>query len=109
AAASGDVTLGLSPHDLHLKTEAPARCTNVVTGLADVVEHTGTEIFTEVMTEQDIRLMARMHRSAPVDAGQRIEVALDPHDLHVFSAQTGEALLDRSGASVVAGRPRAVE
>jgi len=103
ASGSGEVTLGLRPHDLHLKAEAPARCTSVIAGLADVVEHTGTEIFAEIVTAEDVRLMARMHRSAQVDIGQRIEVVLDPGDFHVFSAETGEALLDRSGGMTPAG------
>ena len=103
ASGSGEVTLGLRPHDLHLKAEAPARCTTVIAGLVDVVEHTGTEIFAEIVAAEDVRLMARMHRSAQVDIGQRIEVAFDPGDFHVFSAETGEALLDRSGGVTPAG------
>ena len=109
AVGSGEVTIGLRPHDLHLKAEAPARCTSVIVGLADVVEHTGTEIFTEVVTAEDVRLMARMHRSAQVNIGQRIEMALDPRDFHVFSAETGAALLDRSGSATSAGRSGVVE
>jgi multiple sugar transport system ATP-binding protein len=99
AGDSAAVTLGLRPHDLHLRAEAPPRCTTVVSGIADVVEHTGTELFVEVVTAEDVRLMSRMHRSARVDVGQRIELALDPKDLHVFSSTTGEALLDRSAAN----------
>jgi multiple sugar transport system ATP-binding protein len=103
---AGAVTVGLRPHDLHLKEEAPARCTSDVSGIADVVEHTGTEIFVEILTEDDVRLMSRMHRSARVDVGDRIEVALDPRDLHLFSAETGDALLDRSDGVAAAGSDR---
>jgi hypothetical protein len=71
-----------------------------------VVEHTGTELFVEVVTVDKVRLMSRMHRSARVDVGQRIEVALDPRDLHVFSAATGEALLNRSAGSGAAAPDR---
>ncbi len=106
AQGSASVTLGLRPHDLHLRAEAPPRCSSVVSGLADVVEHTGTELFVEVVTTDEVRLMSRMHRSARVDVGQRIELALDPRDLHVFSAETGEALLSRAGGAIAtADRP----
>jgi multiple sugar transport system ATP-binding protein len=93
---SGAVTLGIRPHDLHWRPEAPARCTQVVTGIVDAVEHTGTEIFAEIITAQDVRLMSRLHRSARLAVGERIELVLDPRDLHLFSAQTGECILDRS-------------
>jgi multiple sugar transport system ATP-binding protein len=103
---SGAVTLGLRPHDLHLRAEAPARCTSIVSGITDVVENTGTELFVEVVTVDDVRLMSRMHRSAQVDVGQRVELALDPWDLHVFSSASGEALLGRSAGRVgVPDRP----
>lgn len=93
---SGAVTLGIRPHDLHWRPEAPARCSQVVTGIVDAVEHTGTEIFAEIVTAQDVRLMSRLHRSARLAVGERIEFVLDPRDLHLFSAQTGECILDRS-------------
>jgi multiple sugar transport system ATP-binding protein len=103
---SGAVTLGLRPHDLHLRAEAPSRCSSIVSGIADVIEHTGTELFVEIMTVDDVRLMSRMHRSARVDVGQPIELALDPGDLHVFSSTTGEALLNRSpGGAADPDRP----
>jgi multiple sugar transport system ATP-binding protein len=106
ATAATAVTLGLRPHDLHLRAEAPPRCSTVVSGLADVVEHTGTELFVEVVTADGVRMMSRMHRAARVDVGQRIELALDPRDLHVFSSETGEALLNRAGGAVTsADRP----
>jgi multiple sugar transport system ATP-binding protein len=104
--AAGDrgdeVILGIRPHDLHWRPEAPARCTAVLAGIADVVEHTGTEIFAEVLTAQGERLMTRLHRSAPIAVGERIEVALDPGDLHVFSAETGQRVLDRASGRAVA-------
>jgi multiple sugar transport system ATP-binding protein len=96
AGQSGEVTLGIRPHDLHWRPEAPARCTNAISGIADAVEHTGTEIFVEVITPEGVRLMSRLHRSAKVAVGERIELALDTRDLHLFSAESGEYILDRS-------------
>ena len=93
---SGKVTLGIRPHDLHWRAEAPARCTHHIAGIADAVEHTGTEIFVEVVTPEGTRLMSRLHRSAKVAVGEKIELALDARDLHLFSAETGECILDRS-------------
>jgi len=95
---SGQVTVGIRPHDLHWRPEAPARCAHSISGIADAVEHTGTEIFVEVVTPEGIRLMSRMHRSAKVAAGETIELALDARDFHLFSAETGESILDRSAA-----------
>ena len=40
--------------------------------------------------------MSRLHRSAKVAVGEKIELALDARDLHLFSAETGECILDRS-------------
>lgn len=99
AGNTGEVTLGLRPHDLHWSREAPSHCTSYISGVADVVEHTGTEIFVEVVTPQDMRLMSRLHRSAEVAVGDQVELAFDPRDLHAFSAETGESLLDRSVGS----------
>jgi multiple sugar transport system ATP-binding protein len=96
AGQRGEVTLGIRPHDLHWRPEAPARCTNAISGIADAVEHTGTEIFVEVITPEGVRLMSRLHRSAKVAAGEQIELALDTSDLHLFSAETGECILDRA-------------
>jgi ABC-type sugar transport system ATPase subunit len=103
---SGAVTLGLRPYDLHLRAEAPSRCSSIVSGIAEVVENTGTEQFVEIVTVDDVRLMSRMHRYARVDVGQRVELALDPWDLHVFSSTSGEALLNRAAGRVtVSDRP----
>jgi multiple sugar transport system ATP-binding protein len=104
---TGQVTVGIRPHDLHWRAEAPARCTHAVSGIADAVEHTGTEIFAEVATPEGVRLMSRLHRSAKVAVGDRVELALDPRDLHLFSAQTGESILDRAAdraSDAAAGR-----
>jgi multiple sugar transport system ATP-binding protein len=102
---SGEVRLGIRPHDLHWRPEAPARCLHAISGLADAVEHTGTEIFVEVITPEGIRLMSRMHRSAKVAVGEQVELALDARDLHVFSAETGESILDRSAAQSPSSAP----
>jgi multiple sugar transport system ATP-binding protein len=92
----GAMTVGIRPHDLHWKQEAPRRCTHVISGIADAVEHTGTEIFVELVTPAGVRLMSRLHRSVPIAVGEQIELALDARDFHLFSAQTGESILDRS-------------
>jgi hypothetical protein len=44
-----------------------------------------------------------------VAVGEQIELALDTSDLHLFSAQTGECILDRSAGQPAgsAGQPAA--
>jgi hypothetical protein len=44
---------------------------------------------------QDTRLMARLHRSARVLRGDRIDLALDHGDLHIFATDSEETILER--------------
>ena len=92
------VSVGIRPHDLHLAAEAPPRCTKSFNVSVDLMENAGSEIFVETTGASDTRIMARVHRSTRLSPGDQISLALDPADLHLFAADTGDALL--------AARPR---
>jgi multiple sugar transport system ATP-binding protein len=89
------VTVGVRPHDLYWAGEAPERCSVRLSGTVDLVEHTGTELFAGIELGPETKLMARLHRSVGVSRGDRIELALDPGDLHVFAADSEESILER--------------
>ena len=87
------VSVGIRPHDLHLAVEAPPRCTKQLKVTVDLMENAGSEIFVEVTAASGTRIMARIHRSTRVSPGDHIILALDPADLHLFAADTGDTLL----------------
>jgi multiple sugar transport system ATP-binding protein len=104
-APGAELTVGIRPHDLHWSGEAPPRCRVHVPVTVEVVEHTGAEMFAEGTHREGIRLMARLHRSAPVAAGDKVEFAFDPSDLHIFDTSTGKSLLEASQPSVERSEP----
>jgi multiple sugar transport system ATP-binding protein len=101
--AGKKLQVGVRPHDLVWETEAPPRCSVKVPVTVDIAEHTGSEIFVVAAFAQDVTLMARLHRSAEIAPGDRISFCLDPADLHVFDADSGETVLRRTGATANAG------
>jgi multiple sugar transport system ATP-binding protein len=101
--AGKKLQVGVRPHDLVWEAEAPARCSVKVPVTVDIAEHTGSEIFVLAAFAQDVTLMARLHRSAEIAPGERISFCLDPTDLHVFDADSGETVLRRTGASANGG------
>jgi multiple sugar transport system ATP-binding protein len=101
ASIGDDLKLGIRPHDLHWAVEAPLRCTEKLPVTVDIIEHTGSEMFVSGTFGADVRLMGRLHRSAAVAAGDAIELALDPADLHLFNAASGETILRRSPSAEI--------
>jgi multiple sugar transport system ATP-binding protein len=87
------VTLGIRPHDVDLSANVVAADSIRVRGILDAVEHTGSEIFAELITESGSRLMARLDRGAPVAVGETIEVAFAPSRAHLFDADSGARIL----------------
>jgi multiple sugar transport system ATP-binding protein len=113
ATVGSAMKVGIRPHDLHWDDEAPPRCTVKLTATVELIEHTGSEMFVIGVVRRDLKVMARLHRSAHVDVGQSISLALDPGDLHVFDAGSGSTIFadrDRNtepggGAVAYAERP----
>jgi multiple sugar transport system ATP-binding protein len=95
SAVNGPVLVGIRPHDLHMKGEAPSDGPSVQV-LIDICEHTGTEIFATVELG-DTKLIARLPRSPMPQPGQTIEVAFNQERLHLFDVTSRESLLIREG------------
>lgn len=94
--AIGDtLKVGIRPHDLSWEAEAPPRCSVKLAADIDLIEHTGSEMFVVGKCAEDVALTGRLHRSAGVTAGDGITFALDPADLHVFDAASGDTILQR--------------
>jgi multiple sugar transport system ATP-binding protein len=108
-SAGQKLTVGVRPHDLYLGDEAPPRCTMKIPVALEFVEHTGSELFVVGKSAAWTSLMARLHRGANVTVGDRITLALDPNDLHVFDTDTGLNVAESRSASQKDGlRPRSV-
>ena len=87
--------VGLRPADLRPPADvAGTSHTGRLHGLIDVVEHSGSEIFTTVRVEEQL-VMSRFPRTIVPRAGDRVELAFDPSHLYFFSSQGGERLIDR--------------
>lgn len=104
--AGRDVVLGVRPHDLQLSESVRDGRAVRVSGKIDVVEHTGSEMFVELLTDSNDRLMARFDRGSEAQVGDAVEVALVPTRAHIFDKTTGErivrgspALASRDGAT----------
>jgi multiple sugar transport system ATP-binding protein len=90
---NGPVLVGIRPHDLHVRGEAPSDgpAFNVI---IDICEHTGTEIFATVEIGET-KLIARLPRSPMPQPGDTIEVAFNQERLHFFDVTSKESLLER--------------
>jgi ABC-type sugar transport system ATPase subunit len=93
-AANGPVLVGIRPHDLHIKGEAPSDGPTFQV-IVDICEHTGTEIFATVEIGE-AKLIARLPRSPMPQPGQRIDVAFNKERLHLFDVTSKESLLERA-------------
>ena len=98
--------MGVRPHDLHLLGGTAAENDVTVRGIVEVVEHTGSEIFTEVLLDSDQRIMARLSRDAPVAVGEKIDLCFNGKSAHVFAKESGDrAVIPTSARSVVMSNP----
>ncbi len=96
SATSGPVLVGIRPHDLHIKGEAPSDGPTVQV-IVDILEHTGTEIFATVEIGET-KLIARLPRSPMPQPGQGIDVAFNKERLHLFDVTSKETLLARDAS-----------
>ncbi|MGO9955766.1 MAG: ABC transporter ATP-binding protein [Solirubrobacteraceae bacterium] len=87
--------VGLRPADLRPPADvAGAGHTGRLHGTIDVVEHSGSEIYTIVRVAEEL-VTARFPRTIVPRIGDQVELAFDPSHLYFFSAQGGERLIDR--------------
>ena len=92
--AAGPACSWLSP------SPAPPQATVRVQGITDVCEQTGIAIYATIMRD-GTPVVARLPRYPIPAANERIEVAFDPKDVHLFDRETEASLLGRSPATVV--------
>jgi multiple sugar transport system ATP-binding protein len=102
SAGGTKLKVGVRPHDIHLSATLNDDSAVRVRGVLDAVEHTGSEIFAELVTESGSHLMARLDRAAPVAVGDNIEVAFLPSRLHLFDEASDEPVLHKAPQSASA-------
>jgi multiple sugar transport system ATP-binding protein len=87
--------VGLRPADLRPPADvAGTRYTGRLHGTIDVVEHSGSEIFTTVRVQDEL-VIARFPRTIVPNAGDQVELAFDPSHLYFFATDGGDRLIDR--------------
>lgn len=99
ALRSGDggrsVRVGLRPADLRPPADVPGSgYTGRMHGVVDVVEHSGSEVFTTVRVD-DRLVVSRFPRNIVPSSGDRVELAFNPSHLYFFDAHSGNRLIDR--------------
>ena len=90
---SGPVLVGVRPHDLHLAGERADEGA-VISGVVDITEHTGTEVFATVdLAEQ--KVIARLPRTPLPSHGQRVDLAFNPERIALFDVESKSTVLGR--------------
>jgi len=92
-----DVWLGLRPETLRLVDAGTSAAHGRLRGTAELVEPLGAETILNVAIGEESRIVARINGHARLRAGDQVELALDPENLHVFDRVT-ELNLDHFGA-----------
>lgn len=98
----GPVLVGIRPHALHALDESPSESTSV-TGIVDICEHTGTEMFATVEVA-GTKVLARLGRNADVQRGDRIDLSFKRDDIYLFDPITTLSLLGRTKGRAAKGR-----
>ncbi|HMN28765.1 MAG TPA: ABC transporter ATP-binding protein [Caldilineaceae bacterium] len=93
AAASGAtaVVCGIRAEDIAVGGEGAVQ-SGAPTGLVDLVEPLGSDVFVSAMLGTDL-MLARAHPDLQIKEGQRTPVALNLNKLHLFAADNGDNLL----------------
>jgi multiple sugar transport system ATP-binding protein len=93
------VRVGLRPLDLRPAVELPAtERAGRMQAVVDVVEHTGSEVFATVRVADQL-LTARFPRHLVPETNDHVELTFEPTNIYLFSAETGERLIDRQKLS----------
>jgi multiple sugar transport system ATP-binding protein len=89
------VRVGLRPADLRPPGDvAGSGHTGRLRGVVDVVEHSGSEVFTTVRVDDQL-VAARFPRNMVPSTGDQVELAFNPGHLYFFDASSGNRLIDR--------------
>ena len=90
----GPVLVGIRPHDLQLASARRNPSAVRASGVVDIVEHTGTEVFATVDVGE-LKVIARLPRTPLPLHGQRMELAFDTDRVLLFDATSRRTLLGR--------------
>ncbi len=85
------VTVGIRPEDVSVRPDEEAE-TATFLGTVDVIEPVGERSFVHVTLEGGPHVTAAVDGTPRVSELDRIEVRLPPDRVHLFDAETGEAL-----------------
>ncbi|MBW4078711.1 MAG: ABC transporter ATP-binding protein [Acidobacteria bacterium] len=96
AAVNGPVLVGVRAHDLHLAKGRPDE-SGAVTGLVDITEHTGTEVFATIDVA-DLKVIARLPRTPLPQHGQAVQLAFNPERVLLFDPESKKSLLGRNSS-----------
>jgi multiple sugar transport system ATP-binding protein len=91
ALRSERVVLGIRPEDVRWSREAPAGSWPRVHGVVEIIEPVGSETYVTVQVEH-ARLLARFPPRTGLRTGEQVELALDQTRVHVFDAETEQAV-----------------
>ena len=104
-AAGDDVTLGIRPEDIYLtdRAETLSHPTDEIEATIDVLEPMGDEIFVYLQlgedTEIDLdnpdaggQLLVSVDPERDLEMGNSLNVVLDRRKIHLFDAESGEAI-----------------
>jgi len=90
--AGQELTFGIRPENVHDKEFVPSGINTVPIDVAvDVTELMGNEVFLHLLAGEQ-KLLARVDPRTRIAAGQQAQVVLDLERMHVFHAESGEAL-----------------
>ncbi|OGS10687.1 MAG: glycerol-3-phosphate ABC transporter ATP-binding protein [Elusimicrobia bacterium RIFOXYA12_FULL_57_11] len=86
--------LGIRPEDIHDKLSFTLNLKegNVMSGMVDVVEPLGSEIFLHVNTGKN-EIICRVDAHSKVQPNNIIELVVDTRKIHLFEAETGCSIL----------------
>jgi len=84
--------LGIRPEDIHDRAYVPSGITSCnITGLTDVVEPMGSEIYLNVLVG-DQPFVARVDPRSQARAGHQIDLAFDADRIHLFEKETEQTI-----------------
>lgn len=84
-----EAIMGVRPQDLSRALSSGA---DTLSGIVSLIELLGSEKLIEVTLPGETRLNVQVRADAEVEMGSAFHVAFDPLRLHVFEAQTGQAI-----------------
>ena len=90
--AGKNVIFGIRPEDIHDPTFTPPNVhTENIEAKIDVTELMGNEIFLHMLSREN-SFVARVDPRSNLRVGEKTQIALDMNNIHIFDAETEEAI-----------------